>query len=165
MRVVVDQEKLQSAVKSASRPVAKRATLPILSHLLVKVEDDVLSITGTNLEQTVTVLLDECEPSKAGEAALPAKQLGEILKANSGDVLLELKKKVVHITSNGAKYKLNALSADEVLEQLGGKIAAILDGGICPGGTPSTVVDCTGKGPLILRQGPISIDQIKSALG
>ena len=69
------------------------------------------------------------------------------------------------VTSANLSGEPNALSADEVLEQLGGKIAAILDGGICPGGTPSTVVDCTGKGPLILRQGPISIDQIKSALG
>ena len=55
--------------------------------------------------------------------------------------------------------------AGEVLAQLGGRIPLILDGGRTPGGIPSTVVDCTGADPKILRQGPISRDEILKALG
>lgn len=55
--------------------------------------------------------------------------------------------------------------AGEVHTQLGGRIPLILDGGRTPGGIPSTVVDCTGAEPKILRQGPISRDEIIKALG
>jgi L-threonylcarbamoyladenylate synthase len=55
-------------------------------------------------------------------------------------------------------------TADEVLAQLGGRIDLILDGGRTPGGTPSTVVDCTGQQPVIVRAGPIALEEILSTL-
>ena len=51
-----------------------------------------------------------------------------------------------------------------VLSQLNGKIGLILDGGVTPGGIPSTVVDCSHGQPTILREGPISLEQIINAL-
>jgi len=55
-------------------------------------------------------------------------------------------------------------SVQEVLAQLGGRIPLILDGGRTAGGQPSTVVDCTGPEPVILRQGPVTLEQIQAAL-
>jgi len=46
---------------------------------------------------------------------------------------------------------------------LTGKIPLILDGGATLGGIPSTVVDCTGPEPRLLREGPISFHQIQEA--
>ena len=40
----------------------------------------------------------------------------------------------------------------------------ILDGGRCPGGTASTVVDLTGSAPIVLRPGPISLEEILEAV-
>lgn len=54
--------------------------------------------------------------------------------------------------------------ANEVLAQLGGRIPLILDGGRTKGGVPSTVVDCTGENLIIIRQGPISMDEINKAI-
>jgi L-threonylcarbamoyladenylate synthase len=68
------------------------------------------------------------------------------------------------VTSANLSGQANASTAQEVLEQLGGRIAAILDGGRTPGGVPSTVVDCTGSEPRILRAGPVSLAQIRGAL-
>jgi L-threonylcarbamoyladenylate synthase len=56
-------------------------------------------------------------------------------------------------------------TAQEVLAQLGGRIALIIDGGRTPGGVPSTVVDCVGAEPRILREGPITEDEIWAELG
>ncbi len=56
------------------------------------------------------------------------------------------------------------LTAEEVAENLGGMIDLILDGGKTPGGVPSTVLDCTQAEPIILREGPISLDTIKLAI-
>jgi L-threonylcarbamoyladenylate synthase len=47
-----------------------------------------------------------------------------------------------------------------VRAQLGGRIAMILDGGRCPGGIPSTVVDVTGREPVILRPGPVTLEEL-----
>lgn len=51
-------------------------------------------------------------------------------------------------------------TAQEVAAQLAGRIALILDGGRCPGGTASTVVDLTAPTPVILRPGPIGLEEI-----
>lgn len=64
------------------------------------------------------------------------------------------------VTSANRSGGPNSLTAAEVVEQLGGLTHLILDGGSCPGGNPSTVVDCTGDEPVILRAGPITLDQI-----
>ena len=55
-------------------------------------------------------------------------------------------------------------TAQEVLAQLNGRIALIIDGGKTPGGIPSTVVDCTADELTIVREGPISLEEIKSKL-
>ncbi|MHB0989387.1 MAG: L-threonylcarbamoyladenylate synthase [Bellilinea sp.] len=59
----------------------------------------------------------------------------------------------------------NPLTADDVLDQLGGRIELVLDGGRCPGGVPSTVVDCTIPDVRVLREGAISAEDIRAALG
>ncbi len=50
-----------------------------------------------------------------------------------------------------------------VLEMLSGQFAALLDGGTAPGGTPSTIVDCTVSPPQVLRVGPVSAAAVSRA--
>lgn len=69
------------------------------------------------------------------------------------------------VTSANLSGKPNCLSAPEVLAQLQGRIHLLLDGGITPGGVPSTVVDCTGAQPVVLREGPISLEDIRRTVG
>jgi L-threonylcarbamoyladenylate synthase len=68
------------------------------------------------------------------------------------------------VTSANLSGGSNATTAQQVFEQLRGRIPLILDGGQTPGGQPSTVVDCTGDQPIILRQGPITLDQLQATL-
>ena len=55
--------------------------------------------------------------------------------------------------------------AAHVLEDLNGKIPAILDGGDCDIGLESTVLDCTTEIPVILRPGNVSKEQIENLIG
>ena len=59
--------------------------------------------------------------------------------------------------------KRSAVSAEEVIADLAGRVDMILDGGICPVGISSTVVDLTGERPLILREGSITKTMIDEA--
>lgn len=62
----------------------------------------------------------------------------------------------VATTSANVSGQPPARSADEVLAELGGRVAAVLDDGLSPGGVASTVVDCTTERPVVLRVGPLS---------
>ena len=64
-------------------------------------------------------------------------------------------------TSANLSGKPSSLTADEVYTQLGDKIDLIIDGGRCPSGRESTIVDLTGEAPLVLREGAISREELK----
>jgi len=68
------------------------------------------------------------------------------------------------VTSANISGGPSPVSAEEVFEQLGGRIPLILDGGRTPGGVPSTLVDCTTPELTILREGPIGLAELQSAL-
>jgi L-threonylcarbamoyladenylate synthase len=64
------------------------------------------------------------------------------------------------VTSANLSGGPSSRTAGEVYAQLSGRIPLILDGGETPGRTSSTVVDCTGGELVILRQGPITMEQL-----
>lgn len=57
-----------------------------------------------------------------------------------------------------------ARTADEIRDQLGDVLDLILDGGPAHGGPASTVVDCTGALPRILRIGEVPLDRVIAIL-
>ena len=56
-------------------------------------------------------------------------------------------------------------TAQHVMEDLNGKIAAVVDGGPCSVGVESTVVSLCGERPRLLRPGGISLEQLEQVLG
>ena len=68
------------------------------------------------------------------------------------------------VTSANLSGAANTQTAQEVFEQLHGRIPLILDGGRTPGGAPSTVVDCTSPELPVLRSGPITAEQIRAVV-
>jgi L-threonylcarbamoyladenylate synthase len=66
-------------------------------------------------------------------------------------------------TSANISGQAPALTADEVAQQLGEKIDFLINGGKCPGGKESTVVDVSSQEPVILRPGIIPEYEIDKA--
>jgi L-threonylcarbamoyladenylate synthase len=56
--------------------------------------------------------------------------------------------------------QISPTTAAHVRRQLAGKIAAVVDGGPCPVGIESTIVDLSGEHPRILRPGAITAEMI-----
>jgi len=102
------------------------------------------------------------------------KDLPELLSAGSSigirmpnhAIALELLKKFGPLATTSANLsgKNNPHDAGDVLHQLNGRVPLILDGGSCPGGIPSTVVDCSTDEVRILRPGTISLEAIQAVL-
>ena len=57
-----------------------------------------------------------------------------------------------------------AVTVTDAQVQLGDDVAVYLDGGACASSTPSTIVDLTGDSPRILREGALTVDQLRGVL-
>ncbi len=87
---------------------------------------------------------------------VPANDVARRLIAASGGGL--------PVTSANRSGRPDSTTAAEVMEQLDGRVAIVLDGGTCAVGQPSTVVDCSTEPITILRIGAISASLIEEAL-
>ena len=67
-------------------------------------------------------------------------------------------------TSANLSGEPDSIDVEMVIEQLGDRIDLVLDGGRTAGAVPSTVVDCTGTSPRVLREGVLGTDRILAAL-
>ena len=61
--------------------------------------------------------------------------------------------------------QVSPTTTSHVLDGLGGRIAAVLDGGDCPVGVESTVLDLTGEAPVLLRPGGVTRAAIEAVIG
>ena len=66
------------------------------------------------------------------------------------------------VTSANLSGRASPRAVSEVIAQLNGRSPLVLDGGETRGGVPSTVVDVSGARPVILREGPITSEQINA---
>src|SRR5262249_16962392 len=60
---------------------------------------------------------------------------------------------------------LSPTRPEHVLRGLDGRIDYLIDGGPCPGGLESTVLDVTVDRPTLLRPGLVSIRQLEETIG
>jgi len=67
--------------------------------------------------------------------------------------------------SANASGKISPTTAEHVAGSLGMKVAMILDGGRCPIGIESTVLDLTGPTPVLLRPGGVTAEELSDAIG
>jgi L-threonylcarbamoyladenylate synthase len=67
-------------------------------------------------------------------------------------------------TSANLSGQPSPLTAEEVRMQIGDKVDMIIDGGRCPGGIESTVVDLSNRRPVIRRLGAITLEQLQRTI-
>lgn len=79
--------------------------------------------------------------------------------------ILEATNRPIAAPSANRSGRPSPTEAAHVTEDLSGRIAAIVDGGRTDVGIESTVVDCTGDLPLILRPGAITAADIRDVVG
>lgn len=68
------------------------------------------------------------------------------------------------VTSANISNQPSPTTAEEVFAQLDGRIPLIIDGGRTPGGISSTVVDCSTPELKIIREGPLSLQELLAVL-
>jgi L-threonylcarbamoyladenylate synthase len=102
-----------------------------------------------------------CELARGGLATValrvPAHKIAQAL-------LWEVNQPIAAPSANRSGH-VSPTSADHVLADLKDRIDMVLDGGPTQVGLESTIIDCTGDRPLLLRTGGIARAEIEKALG
>jgi L-threonylcarbamoyladenylate synthase len=103
------------------------------------------------------VVPDIISPGPTVAVRVPDLALARHLIRQAGGVLA--------VTSANISGQPSPVTAAEVEVQLGGRIDLIVDGGPCPGGVPSSLLDCTASPPKLLRRGAISEESLRAVVG
>ncbi|KAI1279882.1 DHBP synthase RibB-like alpha/beta domain-containing protein [Xylaria sp. FL0933] len=115
----------------------------------------------------LTILMPNPTPSKlAPEVTAGLKTFGVRMPASPlARSLIKLTGAPLAAPSANASTKPSPTTAAHVLEDLDGRIELILDGGSCPVGVESTVVDGLCDPPVVLRPGGVSMDELRKCPG
>ena len=133
--------------------------------LLVADLEQVASVGGRFWPGGLTLVL-----AQAAGARLPAvltagaATVGVRLPAHECPRALARELGPLPVTSANLSGEADARDAAGVMAQLGGRLDLILDGGPARGGVPSTVVDCSGELPRVLRVGAIATSELAAVL-
>ncbi|UAA38802.1 DNA polymerase III subunit beta [Paraneptunicella aestuarii] len=115
MKFKISREDFLKPLQLVSGAVERRHTLPILSNVLIKVDGDLLWLTGTDLEVELISSIKLNGEFEQGEITVPAKKLVDICRSLRDGVDIEFSvdgSKAV-IKSGRSKYTLSTLSADD----------------------------------------------------
>ncbi len=80
MKFVVSSTELLSHLSAISKVINSKNTLPILDNYLFLLEDNLLTVTASDLESTLITSLELDNTNGTGAIAVPAKRMNEILK-------------------------------------------------------------------------------------
>jgi DNA polymerase-3 subunit beta len=114
MKFTTKRESFLKPLQMVAGVVERRQTLPILSNVLLRVADNVVSLTGTDLEVELVARVS-LDSSEAGEITVPARKLVDIFRELSDgiDINLELKDQKLIIRSGRFRSSLATLPATE----------------------------------------------------
>ncbi len=118
MEIKILQEKLAKALNTVSRVAAgSRATLPILSNVLIRVDDNKVTLTTTNLDMAVVSYLPASQ-SKNGVITVPARLMAEFVgNLPRGEVVeIGANNDKVTIKAGGYTSTINGASAEDFPE-------------------------------------------------
>ena len=110
------RKELLEAVQTVGHAVSGRSALPILSHILIKAEDNGLRLIATDLELGISCRIANAQIREVGALTAPARTLTEVLAnlPDKADVALSVDKShTVRVKSEKSDYKILGLPAEE----------------------------------------------------
>ena len=132
MWITVDRDKFYSAIQQVQHAVNSRTPIPILTGILLTVDENQLILSGSNSDISIQTRIprveekkgDEEEPKewlvvhRPGKLVLPGRYAGEIIRRLDGDeITIEcFPNHTMKIVSGKAEFVLNGMDPDEYPE-------------------------------------------------
>ena len=117
MKFNINREKILTPLQQIVSVIEKRQTMPILSNVLMVIEENQLILTGTDLEIQIVARIN-IESSTPGSITVPARKFLDIcrLLPNGAEIKFEQDDHKVKILSNRSRFSLTCLPADNYPE-------------------------------------------------
>ena len=116
MNFSVDKDHLVDVLAAVQRVADRRHTMPVLSHALMTVNGDTLTVVSSDLEIVIRCL-QPVSGSESGSVALPAKKLFDVVKRLDSTVKVSLQDgNYVQVTSGEFSSSMPGLPASDFPE-------------------------------------------------
>lgn len=115
MHFTIQREALLKPLQLVAGVVERRQTLPVLSNVLLVVQGQQLSLTGTDLEVELVGRVTLDDAAEPGEITVPARKLMDICKSLPSDALIDIRldEHKVLIKSGRSRFTLSTLPAND----------------------------------------------------
>ncbi|WP_299731550.1 DNA polymerase III subunit beta [uncultured Endozoicomonas sp.] len=127
MKFTINREALLKPLQLVAGVVERRQTLPVLSNVLMVVDGDQLSLTGTDLEVELVGRVTLDDVAEGGEITIPARKLMDICKSLPDNTLIEFKQEDqrVKLKAGRSRFTLSTLPANDFpsIEEEAGSIS------------------------------------------
>ena len=115
IQVTLSRESLLKPLQLVGGVIEKRQTLPVLSNVLLEVEGNQLSLTGTDLEVEIVGRVTLMEAAQSGAITVPARKFIDIVKSLPDDALISLVQNEdrVVVSSGRSRFTLSTLPVSD----------------------------------------------------
>lgn len=143
MKFTVSREELLKPLQLVAGVVEKRQTLPVLANVLVVLDGDRLSLTGTDLEVEMVAHLTLSQAGESGEITVPAKKFVDICRSlpEGAQIQFVQDDDKVTLRSGNSRFVLSTLPSSNFpnVEQGVGQLQFS-----CPQSLIRSLIDSTG---------------------
>jgi DNA polymerase-3 subunit beta len=117
MKFIINREQLLTPLQQIVSVIEKRQTMPILANVLITIDNDELTLTGTDLEIQIIAKIN-IESATPGSITVPARKFLDIcrLLPSGAEISFEQQEDKVKIASNRSRFSLSCLPADNYPE-------------------------------------------------
>jgi DNA polymerase-3 subunit beta len=114
MKFKINQDHFSNGLQQVLNVVGARATMPILSNVLIDAADGHISLTTTNLDLGIRCRI-KADVSEPGAITLPVRKLATIIRQlPQNEIFIETSdKNQAKITSGGSMFKIMGISPEE----------------------------------------------------
>lgn len=113
MKLQVTQENLNRALGTVARVANARNPLPVLANVLMRIDNNRLSISATNLDIAISQFIG-AKISEEGSITVPARLMQDFVSSLPGGVIeLSLEETKLHIKTNQYNSIINGIVADD----------------------------------------------------
>lgn len=115
MKFSISREAFFKPLQLVTGVVERRQTLPVLANVLIVLEGDQLSLTGTDLEVEIIGRVQLEQPGESGEITVPARKLFDICRSLPDSAMIDFTQsdQKVTIKSGRSRFTLSTLPASD----------------------------------------------------
>lgn len=114
MKITVKKEQLQEKLSDIQAIAEKKTTMQVLSHFLLDVSSEGVTLSATDLETAIREPLSAEKIEAEGSVCIPARKLFEIVREVEGEITISSDdSEWIRVKSGASNFRLACLKADE----------------------------------------------------